>query len=213
MSLGQLIIFEGADGNGKSHLATYLTVLLQEAGVEAEQFSFPGRSAGSLGSLIYQLHHAPEDVGVKSITPLGLQALHIAAHLDLVEGTILPTLRAGKWVLLDRYWWSTWVYGMADGANEQCLELLIRAEKTLWDGIQPAASFIVDRVEALRKENSPERFELLRRLYAEVVEREADSERTHVIDNNALDESKAALQIFAKQLLKKLSNHIRGLTR
>ena len=54
---GRLIVFEGPDGVGKSTLAEQLTVHLREAGVPCEHLAFPGRQPGSLGHLVYDLHH------------------------------------------------------------------------------------------------------------------------------------------------------------
>jgi len=135
---GRLIVFEGGDGIGKSHLAKELSSFLHSSGIPVTQLSFPGRREGSLGNLVYSVHHRPAEFGIQTMTTLGLQALHIAAHLDEIASIILPALNSGTWVVLDRFWWSTWVYGVHGGADRSCLELLIEAEKQAWGGVRPA---------------------------------------------------------------------------
>jgi dTMP kinase len=95
-------------------------------------FSFPGDRPGTVGKLVYDLHHSPENFGIKRISSLGLQALHIAAHVDAISEEILPTLISGKWVVLDRFWWSTWVYGKAAGIESNILQSLIHTEQLTW---------------------------------------------------------------------------------
>ena len=84
MKIGKLFVFEGGDGIGKSYLANELTRYLESASVPVLPLSFPGKREGSLGKLVYSIHHHPQDFGVVNMTALGLQALHIAAHLDEV---------------------------------------------------------------------------------------------------------------------------------
>jgi len=79
---GRLIVFEGPDAVGKSTLVQYLRVLLDQNQLTNETLSFPGDRPGTIGKLVYDLHHAPGKFGIEQISPIGLQALHIAAHLD-----------------------------------------------------------------------------------------------------------------------------------
>ena len=142
---GKLIVFEGPDGVGKSTLAEQLTVRLREAGVPCEHLAFPGRQPGSLGSLVYDLHHDAHGLGLGEVNPTSLQLLHIAAHVDAIEGHILPALRTGAWIVLDRFWWSTWVYGAASGVSERSLETMIELERLHWGQVKPDVLFLVER--------------------------------------------------------------------
>jgi dTMP kinase len=112
---GKLIVFEGADGIGKSSLSKEVMRRLEDLNVASVSLAFPGKDLGTLGHLVYQIHHDPAALGVISVTPLALQTLHVAAHLDAIERRILPALQDGTWVILDRFWWSTWVYGVHQG--------------------------------------------------------------------------------------------------
>ena len=121
VNAGRLIVFEGPDGVGKSTLAQALTNRLMAMGLSCEHLSFPGKEEGTIGSLVYDVHHRPAGYGIGAITAASLQALHIAAHLDAIEQRIVPALNEGRWVILDRFWWSTWAYGCAAGVDKATL--------------------------------------------------------------------------------------------
>lgn len=143
--MGQLLVFEGVDGCGKTTLSAALTQFLRAAGFDCEWHSFPGNRPGTLGRHIYELHHQARSFGVQAITATGLQALHVAAHIDAIETLILPTLRRGIHVVLDRFWWSTWVYGILQGANRRSLAAMIAVEKLHWGKVRPAQVFLIRR--------------------------------------------------------------------
>lgn len=149
---GSLFVFEGPDGVGKSALAKLLFDTLKDASLDCELLSFPGREVGTLGSLVYKLHHAPRQAGVNALSATALQAVHVAAHVDAIESRILPALESGKTIILDRYWWSTKVYGLVGGGNESVITELIRAELASWRGFIPSAVFLIRRKEPLRDE-------------------------------------------------------------
>src|SRR6266446_2304791 len=142
---GKLIVFEGPDAVGKSTLVQYLRVLLEQDQLANEILSFPGDRPGTIGKLVYELHHAPGKFGIEQISPIGLQALHIAAHLDAITRTILPAINSGTWVVLDRFWWSTWVYGRAAGIEPRILDALVSSEKLLWGQVTPSVVFLIQR--------------------------------------------------------------------
>lgn len=198
---GRLLVFEGEDGIGKSHLATLLTAHLWEVGISALQLSFPGRRQGSLRNPVYSVHHDPARFEVAEITALALQALHIAAHLDEIASMILPALTAWRWLVLDRFWWSTWVYGMSAGADREGLDLLIEAERRAWSDVRPTAVFVIECERALREEHAQETFGLLKSLYADIREREERSQPTFVLDNNDLEQGKIDLFRLAGEII------------
>jgi dTMP kinase len=54
--------------------------------------------------------------------------------------------------VLDRYWWSTWVYGIIGGVRPEILQALIEVERLAWDKWQPGILFHVTRLTPLREE-------------------------------------------------------------
>ena len=145
VNAGRLIVFEGPDGVGKSTLAQALTNRLVAMGLSCERLSFPGKEEGTIGSLVYDVHHRPAEYGIGAITAASLQALHIAAHLDAIERRIIPALIEGRWVILDRFWWSTWAYGCVAGVDRATLDAMVRVERLHWRGVEPDAVFLIDR--------------------------------------------------------------------
>ncbi len=164
----RLIIFEGPDGVGKSTLVKFISDHLSAQNIPNQALAFPGNQPGTLGKLVYDIHHSPFQFGITLLSPIGLQALHIAAHLDSIVQTIAPAIASGSWVVLDRFWWSTWVYGRAAGIPLEILDSLIRTEKLQWGPIAPSAVFLVERTSPLRAEQSQGQFSTLKDLYTDL---------------------------------------------
>ncbi len=187
---GHLIVFEGPDGVGKTTLAKALVEELTRRGARCEYFSFPGRDPGTLGRLVYEVHHDPGKFGIDHMDPTSLQVLHIAAHLDAIEGRILPTLEEGRTVILDRFWWSTFVYGIVGGVDRDSLDAMIALELESWTGAQPTVAFLVTRQSSLQIEDSDERWWELRAAYENLGREQASHHPVETIHNEAsLDEA------------------------
>lgn len=142
---GGLFVVEGPDGVGKTTLAKMVAKRLHEQSVPCTELSFPGRESGTLGHLVYELHHSSESLGVRDIHPLSLQTLHVAAHVDALERIIRPALDARRIVILDRYWWSTSVYGRHARLEEHLLRALLAFEVACWQHVSPRCVFLVHR--------------------------------------------------------------------
>jgi dTMP kinase len=97
MNRGRLITIEGIDGAGKTTLATGLVVALRDRGIEVAALREPGGvpAAERIRNLVIdpELH----------VTPRTEALLYAAARAQLVEEALEPLLRAGRWVLLDRF--------------------------------------------------------------------------------------------------------------
>jgi dTMP kinase len=97
MNRGRLITIEGIDGAGKTTLATGLVVALGDRGIEVAALREPGGvpAAERIRNLVIdpELH----------VTPRTEALLYAAARAQLVEEALEPLLRAGRWVLLDRF--------------------------------------------------------------------------------------------------------------
>lgn len=118
------------------------------------------------------------------ITSAAVQALHIAAHLDAIESKLRPRVLSGECLILDRYWWSTWVYGMAGGVSEDVLDPLIEAEVAMWGPAQPDIIFLVRRSAPTNREMSQTQFDTLADLYGQLATREQSRQRVVMIDND-----------------------------
>jgi thymidylate kinase len=187
---GRLIVFEGPDGSGKTTLSRALAEHLALRGVDSEHFSFPGQDDGTLGKLVHNLHHNPQLVGVETIVPASLQLMHIAAHIDTIQSRILPSLRKDKVVILDRFWWSTWVYGKVNGVNNQILASIIKAEHLAWEEIVPHAVFLLIRDET----DSTEVSKKLSDEYEKLAVNESQTLRvSQIVNKGSIDETLAEI--------------------
>jgi thymidylate kinase len=195
---GKLIVFEGPDAVGKSTLVQYLKTLLEQDQLPNEILSFPGDRPGTIGSLVYGLHHDPGKFGIEEISPIGLQALHIAAHLDAIAQTILPAINSGTWVVLDRFWWSTWVYGRAAGVDSQVLESLIHAEKLQWGQVAPSVVFLIQRAKPLGDKPADDEFITLSNLYRELASSETANYETITMTDVESDAARGIVQEWVR---------------
>lgn len=178
-----LYVFEGPDGVGKTTLAHALVEYFTASSVRADYYSFPGKEEGTLGHFVYDLHHR---VGAKHLVvdPTSLQLMHIAAHIDAIERQIRPALESGVTVVLDRFWWSTWIYGQSSGANASSLSAMIDLERAHWQEILPSAIFVVERASPFDEAQTPE-WDQLAHAYREATSRQDWGHRVHRIRNES----------------------------
>lgn len=110
MPRGRLITIEGIDGAGKTTLATALGDNLTARGLEVRVLREPGGVAAA--EQIRELVKDPQlRVGARAEA-----LLYAAARAQLVEEALEPLLKAGTWVLLDRFVDSSLAY---QGAGRQ----------------------------------------------------------------------------------------------
>jgi len=187
---GKLIVIEGPDGVGKTTIANELSLRLNDIGQECKVIAFPGNEPGTLGELIYRIHHDPTQFGVEQVTPTAVQTLHVAAHLAAIELSILPVLRSGQYVVLDRFWWSTWVYGLVSGVRRHILRRMAELERLQWRGVTPLAAFLIRRDEPIDRNEPKEYWITLSHEYDVLGEHERRSHPVYFVENNGtLDET------------------------
>jgi thymidylate kinase len=189
---GQLIVVEGPDGVGKSTLAAALTSGLSAAGVPCRLIAFPGREPNTLGSLVYQLHHAPMLLGVGAMTPAAVQTMHVAAHLDAIDRVIQPVLNSGESVVLDRFWWSTWVYGLASGLSADFLDSLIAIERRFWRASRPMIAFLIDPPKPWRTTEETPTWQALAMAYRQLALQEKAHHPVEILANDGDRETVSA---------------------
>lgn len=107
---GLLVVLEGIDGTGKSTQARALLRRLRAAGIPAVRFREPSR--GPWGREIRRLAKT-----AGSATPERELELFVKDRRDNVARNLEPALRAGRVVVLDRYYFSTVAYQGAKGLD------------------------------------------------------------------------------------------------
>lgn len=177
-------MFEGADAVGKTTLANRLKQRAQLQGAPCEQLSFPGREGGSLGDHIYKLYHNHGRFSIKSISPISMQVLVTAAHIEVIESRVRPALEAGKTVILDRYWWSTWVYGSVHGVVPDRLQAIVDLELLCWGSIAPELILLIDRSQPLRHSENMITWQRLVAEYRCLAETQATTAPVRVVRND-----------------------------
>lgn len=137
MKQGVFITFEGIEGCGKSTQAKRLGKSLGRMGIAHVMTLEPGGT--EIGRKMRQVLL---DSRNKHLTPLAELMLYAADRAQHVEEVIKPALRAGKWVICDRFSDATVVYqGAARGQDRTLIRLLNRV---VTDGIQPHLTFLLD---------------------------------------------------------------------
>ncbi len=117
---GRLIVIEGIDGTGKSTQAALLEQWLQDSGFETIRSFEP--TQGQYGSLLRRSMTEGRFPQSKEID------LFLKDRKEHVEELIIPALREGKVVILDRYYFSMMAYQGARGADP----LLIRNQNEIF---------------------------------------------------------------------------------
>jgi len=98
------VVFEGAEGVGKSTQLRLLSERLADAGVPHLGVREPGQTA--LGNTIRRIVLDSDD----PIAPRAEALLFMAARAQLVEQDVRPALDRGEVVLADRFFLSTYAY-------------------------------------------------------------------------------------------------------
>ncbi len=189
MKTGKLIVFEGADEVGKTTLASMLAEELVSRGVPCELVGFPGSKVGTLGRHINELHHNPKRFHIECIDPTSLQLLHVAAHIDAIDCQILPALKKNRTVILDRFWWSTWVYGAVGRANRDSLKSAIDTEAIHWKGIQPSRVFLVTCSIPFERQASIGKWKQINAFYKRFASQQRRKHPVTVIQNESTPEA------------------------
>lgn len=104
MSLGRLIVLEGAEGAGKSTQLRLLADHLMTGGQKVIGVREPGGTV--LGDEIRRIVLHP----ASDVVPRSEALLFMASRAQLVEREIRPALAAGATVLVDRFFLSTYAY-------------------------------------------------------------------------------------------------------
>ena len=185
---GKFITLEGVDGAGKTTHLAWIAGLFRERGIALTVTREPGGT--QTGERLRELL-LDRSQRLHSETEALLMFAGRREHLDKV---IAPALKAGKWVLCDRFTDATFAYqGGGSGVSWEKIEAL---EQWVQENLQPDMTIIFDvapEVGRLRSSRvrPPDRFEqeeeaFYQRVRAAYLRRaREDPERIHVVDGNA----------------------------
>lgn len=108
---GKFIVFEGLDGSGQSTQADLLKNFLVKKGFEVVLTKEPTKESQASREIRETL-----DKKI-NITPQKLQELFTQDRREHLENLIIPALKEGKMVISDRYFFSTFAYGVLGGLD------------------------------------------------------------------------------------------------
>lgn len=141
-----IYVFEGIDNVGKSTIVHALKEKINcETSYECFDIAFPGNEPRTLGSLVYDIHHNQEKYFNERINDASLQLMHVASHIDLIQRRITKLKTQRSIILLDRFWWSTYVYGLANDLEKEIIEKIIAPEIVYWNQMNVKRIFLVER--------------------------------------------------------------------
>ena len=106
---GKLIVVEGIDGSGKSTQIHLLEKWLNYKGISVF------KSEWNSSEMVKQITSKGKKKGL--LTPTTFSLLHATDFADRYERNILPLLRAGYFVLADRYVYTAFVRDIVRGCN------------------------------------------------------------------------------------------------
>ena len=194
MNAGRFISLEGIEGAGKSTVAKYVADWLSAQGLSVRQTREPGGTP-----LAERLRGIVLERGAEPLTAVTETLLMFAARALHVENLISPALRAGEWVVCDRFTDATRAYqGSGRGVDAALIEMLAR---TVHPQLTPHCTLLLDLPvaaglsRARARGSGPDRFEAetvgfferVRAGYLDLARREPG--RIEIIDASApLDE-------------------------
>jgi len=123
VTAGRFLTLEGIEGAGKSTIAKYVAEWLTSQGIAVRLTREPGGTplAERLRQIVLERGEEPLSAMTETLVMFAARALH-------VENVIAPALRAGQWVICDRFTDATRAYqGSARGVDAALIDTLARA--------------------------------------------------------------------------------------
>lgn len=190
--MSKFITFEGVDGAGKSTHLAWFSDALRQRGLDVIVTREPGGTP--LGEQLREmLLNQAMSIGTEAL-------LMFAARLEHVEQVIKPALRAGKWVISDRFSDASFAY--QGGGRGMDWEKLQQLEQWVHPDLQPDLTLFFDvPVEVARQRLSSnvsldrfeqEQGEFFERVRAGYHRRVAENPQRYVVIDAA--QSMAAVQ-------------------
>ena len=131
------ITFEGIDGSGKSTQAKLLIDRLSSLNIENLFLREPGGTTISEEIRTVLLNNRTDEMSSRTEA-----LLMCASRAQLTKDIIIPEMKAGKWIIADRFADSTLAY--QGGGRGIDLDWLIRLNEFATYGIEPDLTFYID---------------------------------------------------------------------
>lgn len=113
---GKFVVFEGLDGSGQSTQVRLLAEFLESKGYKVLKTKEPTIDSRA-GKMIRKVLSEKEKISQKE-----LQELFAQDRKEHLESLIVPALKDNKIVICDRYFFSSFSYGMAANLSHQWLK-------------------------------------------------------------------------------------------
>lgn len=195
-----IYIFEGIDNVGKTTVVKELKEKLsKEMDYECEIVAFPGNEERTLGALVYDIHHHEKKYFDYAINDASLQLLHIASHIDLIQRKLLKEHSSTKIILMDRFWWSTYAYGLSGSLESDIVKTILASELMYWEKININKIFLLERKDR-EKDYETDKDNLILQNYRELASKEP---KCQVINNDGSLDS--VITIILNQIIGELS--------
>jgi len=133
---GKFIVIEGVDCSGKTTQARRLVAALRHRGIDVLAIREPGGTPVSERVRRILLSHRG------TMSPRTELLLYLAARAQVTAEKIAPALRAGKVVVADRYYLSTYAYQI--GGRGLPADVVRTADRFARLGVEPDLTFIFD---------------------------------------------------------------------
>ncbi len=190
---GKLYVLEGIDHVGKTTLINKLVNKLNNEGITCSTYSFPGKEKGTLGNIVYDMHHHQSKYFSETLNNISLQMLHVASHIDNIIRRIIPDLQNGKIVILDRFYWSTYAYGLAADIDKQMMDSIIAPEIKLLSNLPLQQVFLIHR-KGIPNDYPSEYFNRVMDFYNKLAKKhQAKGECTVIENDGTIDEAVEAI--------------------
>jgi dTMP kinase len=137
MSAGRFVTLEGIEGVGKSTQVARLSAALDEIGIAHVVTREPGGTplAESIRDVVLSAREESLPPTAELLLMFAARAVHLANH-------ILPSLRAGRWVICDRFTDATYAY--QGGGRGLGVEMIAELESMVQGALRPDFTVLLD---------------------------------------------------------------------
>ena len=139
-----IYIFEKIDNFGKTTIVNELKEKLnKEMDCKCEIVTFTGNEERTLGELVYDIHHNNKKYFEYDINDASLQLFRVVSHIDLIQRKLLNEYSSKKIILMDRFWWSTYAYGLSGFFESDIINTILASELKYWEKININKIFLL----------------------------------------------------------------------